>query len=105
MLKDTKIYTRIGQEQQTTKARRAQKKYCGREIVDKVCDNTNQRRSVVEDDTTMSTELIVQHLLQHVKLHTMIQIFMITLTKDMSTLEVSMTMNIAALEKLFYRRI
>jgi hypothetical protein len=57
------------------------------ELVDKVHDNTNQRKEVVEATTTISTYLIYQHLLQPVKLHTMIQTFMTTLVKDMSTLE------------------
>jgi hypothetical protein len=75
------------------------------ELVDKVHDNTNQRKAVVEATTTISTDLIDQHLLQPVKLHTMIQDFMTTLEKDMSTLEDNMAMNNAALEQLTYRRI
>jgi hypothetical protein len=75
------------------------------ELVDKVHDNTNQRKEVVEATTTISTDLIDQHLLQPVKLHTMIQAFMTTLAKDMSTLEDNMAMNNAALEQLTYRRI
>jgi hypothetical protein len=75
------------------------------ELVDKVHDNTNQRREVVEATTTITTDLIDQHLLQPVKLHTMIQAFMTTLAKDMSTLEDSVAMNNASLEKLVYRRI
>jgi hypothetical protein len=75
------------------------------ELVDKVHDNTNQRREMVEVATTITTDLIDQHLLQPVKLHTMIQAFMTTLKKDMSTLEDSMAMNNATLEQLVYRRI
>jgi hypothetical protein len=75
------------------------------ELVEKVHNNTNQRREVVEATTTVSTDLIDQHLLQPVKLHTMIQAFMTTLAKDMSTLEDSVALNNAMLEKLTYRRI
>jgi HD superfamily phosphohydrolase YqeK len=71
------------------------------ELVEKVQDNTNQRRVVVEAATTISTtNLIDHHLLQPVKLHTMIRSFMTMLTKDMSTLEDIMFMNNASLEKL-----
>jgi hypothetical protein len=75
------------------------------ELVDKVHDNTNQRKSVVEASTTVSTELIEQHLLQPIKLHTMIQAFMVTLLKDMGTIEDSVAMKNVALEQLTYRRI
>jgi hypothetical protein len=75
------------------------------ELVDKVHGNLNQRISLVEATTTITTGLIDQHLLQPIKLHTMIQDFMTTLTKDTSTLEESMAMDNATLEKLVYRRI
>jgi 2C-methyl-D-erythritol 2,4-cyclodiphosphate synthase len=69
------------------------------ELVDKVHNNTNQRREVVEATTTISTDLIDQHLLQPVKLHTMIHAFMTTLAKDMSTLEDSVALNNTTLEQ------
>jgi hypothetical protein len=75
------------------------------ELVDKMHDNTNQRKPVVESTTAISTDLIYHHLLQPVKPHTMKQAFMTTLAKDMSTLEDNMAMNNAALEQLTYRRI
>jgi hypothetical protein len=70
------------------------------ELVDKVHNNTSQRRAVVEAATTISTNLIDQHMLQPVKLHTMIHAFMIALAKDMSTLEDSVALNNAMLEQL-----
>jgi hypothetical protein len=75
------------------------------ELVDKVQDNTNHRRSVIEATTTITTDLIEKHLLQPIKLHTMIQAFMETLLKDMSTLEDNIAMHNATLEELAYRRI
>jgi len=69
-----------------------------RELVDKVYDNTNQRKEVVEEATTISIDLIDRHLLQLVKLHTMIQYFMMTLVKYMTTLEDNMDINNVALE-------
>jgi hypothetical protein len=53
----------------------------------------------------VSTDLIDQHLLQPVKLHTMVQDFMTKLEKDMSALDDNITMNDATLEQLTYRRI
>jgi glucose-6-phosphate-specific signal transduction histidine kinase len=76
-----------------------------KELVEKVHDNTNQRREVVEATTTITIDLIDQHLLQPVKLHTMIQDFMTMIVKYMSTLQDSMAMNNASLEHLVYRRI
>jgi hypothetical protein len=74
-------------------------------LVDKVHDSTNLRKAVVEASTAISTDLIDQHLLQPIKIHTMIQAFMTTLVKDMSTLEDSVAMNNTTLEQLAYRRI
>jgi hypothetical protein len=86
------------------------------ELVDKVHNSTNHRRSVVEVATAITTDMIEQHLLQLVKLHTTIQAFMETLLKDMSTLkdsiamhkrtlEDSIAMHNATLEELSYHRI
>jgi HD superfamily phosphohydrolase YqeK len=75
------------------------------ELVDKVQDSINHKRLVVETTTTITTNMIEQHLLQPVKLHTMIQAFMETLLKDMSNLEDSIDMHNPALEELAYRRI
>ena len=71
-----------------------------KELLDKVHDNENQRREVVEANTTITTYVIDEHLIQLVKLLTMIQAFMTTLEKDMSTLENSVAMNNATLEQL-----
>jgi hypothetical protein len=74
------------------------KNLVSKELVDKVHNNTNQRMEIAEAATTISTDLIYQHLLQPIKLHTMIQAFMTTLVKDMSTLEDSVALNKATLE-------
>jgi hypothetical protein len=60
---------------------------------------------VVEEVTTISKDLIEKHLLQPIKLDTMIQEFMVTLVKDMSTIEDNVAMHNVALEQLNYRRI
>jgi len=70
------------------------------ELVDKVQNNTSQGRTVAEAATTVCTNLIYQHLLQLVKLHTMIQAFTTTLAKDMSTLENNVALNKRMLEHL-----
>jgi hypothetical protein len=75
------------------------------ELVNAIQDNTSRRRQIVEATTFVSTDLIDQHLLQSVKLHTMIQDYMTRLEKDMSTLDDSITMIEATLEQLSYRRI
>jgi hypothetical protein len=75
------------------------------ELVDKVHDNTNHRKSVVEASHHNFHRSNREHLLQPVKLHTMIQAFMETLLKDMSTLEDNISMHNATLEQLAYRRI
>jgi hypothetical protein len=75
------------------------------EWVENVHDKTNQRRVVFETTNTITTNLIYQHLMQPVKIHTMIQAFMTTLAKYMSTLEDIVNMNNASLEKLVYMRI
>jgi hypothetical protein len=76
-----------------------------KELVEKVHENTNQRKTLVEAASTISIDLIDQHLLQPVNIHTTIQSFMMNLEKDMSTLEDNMAMNNATLEQLTYRRI
>jgi hypothetical protein len=75
------------------------------ELVNAVHDSTNQRKEVVEETTFVSTYLIDQHLLQPVKLHTMVQAFMTRLEKDMGTLEDNITLINATLEQLTYKRI
>jgi hypothetical protein len=75
------------------------------EMVNVVQDNTNRRKQIAEATTFVSTNLIDQHLLQPVKLHTMVQDFMKKLEKDMSTLDDSISMNNATLEKITYKRI
>jgi hypothetical protein len=49
-----------------------EKKLVTEELVDKVHGNMIQRREVVEVSTTITIDLIDQHLLQPVKLHTII---------------------------------
>jgi hypothetical protein len=74
-------------------------------MVNAVQDSTNRRKQIVEATTFVSTDLIDQHLLQPVKLHTMVQAFMKKLEKDMSTLDDSISLNNATLEQMTYRRI
>jgi hypothetical protein len=50
-------------------------------------------------------DLIEQHLIQPTKVHTMIQVFMATLAKDMKTLNDNTTMHEASLEELAYHQI
>jgi len=69
-----------------------------KELVDKVHDNSNSRRSIVEAITTITTDLIEKHLLHPIKLNTIIQEFMVTLLKDMSTLEDNIAMHNVVLE-------
>jgi hypothetical protein len=75
------------------------------EVVDKVHDITNHKRSVVEASTTINIDLIEHNLLHAIKLHTMIQTFMETILKDMRTLEDSIAMHNVVLEELTYHRI
>ena len=74
------------------------------ELVNVVQESTS-RRQVVETSTFLSTDLIDQHLIQPIKLHTMIQVYMTKLEKEMSALDDSVAMIEAMLEKLSYRRI
>jgi hypothetical protein len=62
------------------------------ELVNAVQDNMSRRRQIVEATTFVSTDLIDQHLLQPVKLHTMIQAYMTRLEKDMSALDDNIAM-------------
>jgi hypothetical protein len=50
-------------------------------------------------------DLIEQHLIQPTKVHTMIQAFMATLSKDMQTLDDNIAMHTTSLEELAYHRI
>lgn len=75
------------------------------ELVNAVQDNTNQRKQIVEAATFVSTNLIDQHLLQPVKLDTMVKAFMTKLEKDMRSLHDNIAMNNATLEQLTYKRI
>ena len=74
-------------------------------MVNAVKKNKNQRKQIVEETTFVSTELVDQHLLQLVKLHTMVQAFMTKLEKYMNNIDDNISMNNAKLEKLTYRRI
>jgi hypothetical protein len=75
------------------------------ELVNMVQESTIRRRKIVEASTCVSIDLIDQHLLQPVKLHTMIDAYMKRLEKYMSTLDVSIALIEAMLEQLSYRRI
>jgi hypothetical protein len=75
------------------------------ELVNVVQESTSRRRQIVEASTFVSTDLIDQHLLQPMKLHTMIHAYMTRLEKDMSALDDIISMIEAMLEKLSYRRI
>jgi len=81
------------------------KKLVMEELVDKVQDNTNHIILVVETTTTITTDMIEQHLLQPIKLHTMIQAFMATLLKYMSNLKDNKAMHNSTPEELAYCRI
>jgi hypothetical protein len=73
--------------------------------VNAVQESTSRRRQIVEASTFVSTDLIDQHLLQPVKLHTMIHAYMTRLEKYMSALDDSIAMIEETLEQLSYRRI
>jgi hypothetical protein len=75
------------------------------DLVNSVQESRSRRRQIVEASTFVSTDLIDQHLLQPVKLHTMIHDYMTRLEKDMSSLDDSIAMIEAMLEQLSYRRI
>jgi hypothetical protein len=75
------------------------------ELVDKVQDNTSHRRGVTEVATTVTMDLIEQHLIQPTKVHTMVQAFMTTLSKDMQTLDDNMVMHTTTIEELAYHRL
>jgi hypothetical protein len=55
--------------------------------------------------TTVTTDLIEQHLIQPTKVHTMVQAFMATLSKDMQTLDDNVAMHTTTIEELAYRRL
>jgi hypothetical protein len=75
------------------------------ELVDKVQDSTNHRRKVTESATKVTIDLIEKHIIQPTRVHTMIQAFMATLSKDMQVIEDNIAMHVATLEELLYRRI
>jgi hypothetical protein len=74
-------------------------------MVNAVQDNSNRMKQIVEATTFVSIDLIDHHLLQPIKLHTMVQSFMTKLEKDMSTLNDNIYLNNETLEQLTYRRI
>jgi hypothetical protein len=75
------------------------------ELVNAVQESTSRRRQIVETSTFVSNDLIDQHFLLPIKLHTMIHAYMTKLEKDMSTLDDSVAMIEAMLEQISYRRI
>ena len=68
-------------------------------MVNAVQDNTNRRKTIVEVATFISIDLIDQHFLQPIKLHTMVQAFVTKLEKDMRTLDDSISMKKETLEQ------
>jgi hypothetical protein len=68
------------------------------ELFDKVKDNTSHRWEVNKITTIVKTNLIEQHLIQPTKVHTMVQAFMATLSKDMQTLDGNVAMHITTFE-------
>jgi hypothetical protein len=74
-------------------------------FLEKIQQSTSKRWEVTETTTKVMKELMEQHLVQPTKVHTMIQVFMATLTKDMRTLSDNTTTHEATLEELIYCRI
>jgi HD superfamily phosphohydrolase YqeK len=74
-------------------------------MVNAVQDSTNRRKQIVEASNFLSIDLIDQHMLQPIKLHTMVQDFMTKLEKDMSILDDNISLNNATLEQMTYMRI
>jgi hypothetical protein len=72
------------------------------ELVDKVHDNTSRRREVTKTTTIVTTDLIEQYLIQPTKVHTMVHVFMATLSKDMQTLDDNVAMDMATIEEIAY---
>jgi hypothetical protein len=56
-------------------------------LVARIQDNTSHRRDVTDSATKIKIYLIEKHLVQPTKVHTMVQVFMDTLSKDMQTLD------------------
>jgi len=75
------------------------------EFVDKVQDNTSHTREVIESATIVTMDIIEQNLIQPTKVHTMIQSFMDTLSKDMQTLDDNVAMHMTTIEELAYRKL
>lgn len=75
------------------------------ELVDKVQYSTSCKLGVTEATTTITTNLIEQHLIQPTKVHTMVQAFMATLSKDMQTLDDNVAMHTTTIEEIAYRRL
>jgi hypothetical protein len=66
-------------------------------MVNAIQDNTNRRKKIAEETIFVSINLIDQHLLQPVKLHTMVQYFVTKIEKYMSTLDGIISLNNAKL--------
>jgi hypothetical protein len=58
-----------------------------------------------EATTTVTMDLIEQHLIQPTKVHTMVQAFMATLSKYMQTLDDNVAMHTTTIEELAYHRL
>ena len=74
-------------------------------MVNAVQESTNQRKQIVESVIFVSTDLIDQHMLQPVKMHTMVHAFVTKLEKYMITLDENISLNNATIKKLTYKRI
>ena len=67
------------------------------ELIDKIQDSTNQRWEIIEATIEVTMDLIEQHIVQSTRFHTMIQVFMVTLYKDMQVLEYNKSMHVVSL--------
>jgi len=75
------------------------------ELVDNIQENTSHRWEVTKLATKVTMELIEQNLIYPTKFHTMIQVFMATLSKDTLNLKENIAMHTKSLEELAYLRI
>jgi hypothetical protein len=75
------------------------------ELVNKVKDSTNHIRGFIEAATTVTMDLIEQHLIQPMKVHTMVHAFVTTLSKYIQTLDDNVVMHMTTIEDLAYRRL
>jgi hypothetical protein len=105
MFTTTQGNTRIDQDMSTPQLEELGKNLIMEELVDKIQDNTSHRWEVTESTTKVTMDLIEQHLIQPTKVHTMVQAFMATLSKDMQTLDDNIAMHTTTLEEMAYHRL